>query len=274
LAIHRGEHACCRFPAADDRRRLTAAFAADAVGRGDRFVHLCRGEDVAGAVARLSAIDAAVGRAVERGQMTVRPARGVYLQDGRFDPQHTMATFRDEHARSLREGYAGVTIAGEMSWLHDEPPGHERLPAYERDLARELDEPSLTLLCQYDRGLFAAGAVSGIETLHQVDFAPELASIGRSGSLTAARVVGDETLRLAGELDHQTAPAVVDALHAHFHGPLRLELADLTFVDVAGMRALRGSTGQPLTVVSSSPPVRRLAALLAWDSDPGVSLPV
>jgi hypothetical protein len=44
------------------------------------------------------------------------------------------------------------------------------------------------------------------------------------------------------------AHTVAAVLGEHFHGPLRLDLADLSHVDVAGMRALRGSAGQRLVI--------------------------
>ena len=109
---------------------------------------------------------------------------------------------------------------------------------------------------------------------HDVDASPELAAIGRDGPVSAARVRGSQALRLAGELDFDGAPAVADVIAAHFHGPLRLDLADLSYIDVAGMRALRGRTGQQVTIAGASEAVRRVAELLAWDTDPDVQLPV
>jgi hypothetical protein len=61
-------------------------------------------------------------------------------------------------------------------------------------------------------------------------------------------------------------------LDAHFPGPLRLDLGDLSFVDVAGMRALRGRPGRSLTVGPVSDAVRQMLALLAWDTDPDVEI--
>jgi ABC-type transporter Mla MlaB component len=130
------------------------------------------------------------------------------------------------------------------------------------------------ILCHYPHGRpFPAAQEDEITCHHDVDASPELAPIGREGSVSAARVRASDALRLAGELDFDCAPAVSDVLAAHFHGPLRLDLADLSFVDVAGMRALRGRTGQPVAIDGASEPVRRLAELLAWDTDPDVDFP-
>ena len=79
-------------------------------------------------------------------------------------------------------------------------------------------------------------------------------------------------MRLAGELDFGCAAVLASVLDTHFHGPLSLDLDDLTYVDVTGMRALRGRKGQPLTIHAASDAVRRLAELLAWDTDPDVEV--
>jgi anti-anti-sigma regulatory factor len=41
-----------------------------------------------------------------------------------------------------------------------------------------------------------------------------------------------------------------------------LDLADVRFIDVAGLRALRGRTRQAITIVDASPSVLRLLALV------------
>ena len=45
-----------------------------------------------------------------------------------------------------------------------------------------------------------------------------------------------------------------------------------TFIDVAGMRALRGRKAQPVVVLGARDSFRRLLTLMAWDTDPGIEL--
>jgi anti-anti-sigma regulatory factor len=150
-------------------------------------------------------------------------------------------------------------------------PGAERLHEYERRLDA-LDNGRHVLLCQYDHGQFAPGALATLAGSHDVDLAPELAAIGREGVLAAARVRSGESLRFAGELDYDAAEAVARTLAAPDLGPLRLDLADIEFIDVSGMRALRSRAGRPLIITAASPTVRRLLTLLAWDTDPAVEI--
>ena len=213
-----------------------------------------------------------------RGQIEIRRARDVYIPEGQFEPERMLTLLRDEYDRALAEGYGGLSVTGEMPVALRDAPGCEQLQVYEARLARdhrqhvELKASSYSILCQYDHGRFGPGILSEVVDAHQVDASPELATIGRKGVLAAARDRARDALRLAGELDFDSAQTVSDVLDAHFHGPLRLDLADLTYVDVAGMRALRGRKRQRVTIIPASDAVRRLLALLAWDTDPTIEL--
>jgi ABC-type transporter Mla MlaB component len=103
-----------------------------------------------------------------------------------------------------------------------------------------------------------------------VDVSPELAAIGRRGELEAARDWSCGALRLSGELDFRCASTVSEVLEKHFDGPLRLDLADLSFVDVAGLRALGAGRCQRVTIARASAAVRQMPELLAWDADPNI----
>jgi ABC-type transporter Mla MlaB component len=271
VTVRPGEHACCHFAHADDRMRLAVAFVRDALGRGDKVVYLIDTDDVGSAVSRLALLDAGFEPAMARGQLEVRRAGDAYIPDGRFEPGRMVAMVRDEHARARHEGYLGLSVTGEIPTAVTEVPGGEQLGVYEEHLASDIDA-SCSILCQYDHVRFGPGILSEVVDAHEIDASPELAAIGRDGELAAARDRRRDALRLAGELDFGCAQTVSDVLDAHFHGPLRLDLADLSYVDVAGMRALRGRRGQPLTIAPASNAVRRLLALLAWDTDPGIEL--
>lgn len=73
-----------------------------------------------------------------------------------------------------------------------------------------------------------------------------------------------------GELDLLTARVLSDSLRGHDGRYERLifDLRDLSFMDVAGFRALLGCAEQVrlMTIRSPSPPVRRLLEILERDS--------
>jgi anti-anti-sigma regulatory factor len=77
---------------------------------------------------------------------------------------------------------------------------------------------------------------------------------------------------MAVKLDLEAAPTLTEVLCGRCRGSLTLDLADLDFADVAGMRVLRGRPEQrSIGVVAASEAVRRLSDLMGWDTDPGVA---
>jgi ABC-type transporter Mla MlaB component len=273
VAIRPGEHACCRFAHADDRRRLAFAFVRAGLDRGHRVVYLNGEDDAAAFVADLAATDDRVDEALEQGQLEVRSASGAYIPDGTFSSERMRAALREEPARAQADGYPGLSMAGDMAWALGLAPGLDPLVAYEHHVAAMMvEEPTLAFVCIYDHGRFGAGMLAELVESHGVDVSPELAQLGRVGYLAASRVLPGPVLRLSGELDFACAEALGGVLDAHYHGTLRLDLADLSYVDVGGLRALRGRKGQHVTITAASRPVRSLLALLGWDTDPGIEI--
>jgi anti-anti-sigma regulatory factor len=271
-AVRLGEHACCHLGRAEDRRRLTSAFVRDGVRRGHKVVYLADGPVATALVEELAALDPAVGAALRRGQLELRSAIATYVPDGHFDADRTLARLHAEGATARASGFPALSLTGETSWARPGVPGVEQLVEYERRIDAELPLDALALLCQYDHATCGAAVLAEVGAVHAVEVSADLAALSRAVGLAAARSDGGRTLRLVGELDLDAAEALRSVLHAHFHGPLRVDLADLSFADVAGMRALRSTKGQSLTIVNPSPPVRVLIGLLAWDTDPEITL--
>ena len=275
LPIRPGEHACCRFPRPEDRERLTIAFVRWGLERHyQKVIYLHESDNPTRFLQRLIAVDHGVAAALASGQLVLEPARQAYLPDGTFEPARMVTTLRSKQRLALVHGFAGVAIAGDVSVVCGEPGAdRDALWRYEQEFDDAPFDTTCVLLCHYPHGDPFPAQQSELASRHDVDASPELAPIGRDGPVSAARVRSSDALRLAGELDFDGASAVGEVLAAHFHGPLRLDLTDVSLIDVAGMRALRGRTGQRVAIDGASEPVRRLAELLAWDTDPDVELP-
>jgi ABC-type transporter Mla MlaB component len=190
---------------------------------------------------------------------------------GAFDAGEMVRALRADHDRALAEGYTGLSLCGDAAAGLSGVPG-ERLADYEHRVDADLADETIVLLCQYDDPAFDDRTVAGVMSAHHVVVSPGLAAIGRTGVLAAARVTPPDMLRLAGELDFEAAAGVAGVLETEFGGRRHIDAADLDFVDVAGMRALRGEQGEPLMFSAASEAVRRLVGLLGWDTDPSVQV--
>jgi ABC-type transporter Mla MlaB component len=272
VAIRPGEHACCRFAQVADRRVVAAAFVRDAVARGHKAIYLCETQDLDALAQELTDGREDVAQAIERGQLELRSAPSAYSPDSSFDVERMLNAIQADRDQALADGYPALSITGEMGWAHRDIPGYERLPEYERRFADMTAGGNVVALCNYPHGDFEPAMLIEVAAAHSVDLSPELAALVRTGYLVAARIDDGQTLRLAGELDFACADALASVLDAHLDEPMRLELAELRYVDVAGMRAMRGRTGRRLTITGASAPVRRMLELLGWDTDPTVEV--
>jgi ABC-type transporter Mla MlaB component len=265
-AIRRGEHACSRFGRREDREYIADAFMRVGLRLGHRVVYLCRSSDVDATLTRLESAEPDVGSALRTGALELRDA---YLADGAFGVERMIAALRAEHHRALADGFSGLSMAGDVSAALAGASA-EDLVEYERRVDEEFGDATQMVLCQYDQQRFQTGALVEITEAHHVEVSPALATIDPTGALAAARVHPPETLRLAGDLDFETVDGLIGFLDDNVHGLLRVDLADVEFADVAGMRALRGARSRQLMIAGASDPVRRLVGLLGWDTDPGV----
>jgi ABC-type transporter Mla MlaB component len=269
--VRPGEHACSRFERSQDGDRLAASYILDGLMLGHKVVYLCD-RDVPAFESELASRDQRIRSALARRQLEFRPARDTYLPDGTFDVDTTLGLVGEERARTLEEGYPALRMAGEMTWALDGAPGTENLAEYESRLAELFEDETLTGFCQYDEGRFGAARPSDVAASHDVDVSLELSALGRSGYLAAGLVRPGNTLRLTGALDSVDADVLAAVVDEQFGAHLELDLADLSFVDVAGIRALLGANGRSVTITKASAPVRRLLGVLGWDDVPGIDV--
>jgi anti-anti-sigma regulatory factor len=268
LPIRPGEHACGRFARAVDGEQIVAAFVRDGLTREHKVLFLRDGDDVPAFTAQIAGWDPRIEPALESGQIEVRPAREAYMPDGEFQPERMLELIGEEEVGARAAGYAALSATGEMTWALDAGVDSDALLEYERRLD-EVTEPDTLMLCQFDQTRFGDAASAEIAAAHEVDISPALALIGAAGHISGAHI-HHKLLRLAGTLDFTAADVVSLVLDSNFDGDLRLDLADLDFIDVAGLRSLRGERSRALSIDAASQPVRRLLDLLGWDDAPAI----
>ncbi|MEA2439689.1 MAG: hypothetical protein QOH76_1113 [Thermoleophilaceae bacterium] len=246
-----------------------ASFVRDGLTRAHKVLYLRDEENLPLLSARMDSWDPRVAAALGRGQIEVRSVRETYLSDGELRPDLVLQILREEHETARAAGFTALSTTGEMTFLLTSRHGKDRLPDFERQLDEATEGGSL-MLCQYDQSRFDDGTGTELGAMHGVDISPELALIAYDSQVSGARIRGG-LLRLSGALDFSAADVVSLVLDSHFAGDLRLDLLDLDFIDVAGLRALRGQNDRGLSIDPISEPVRRMLDLLGSDEAPEVS---
>ncbi|MFI0416758.1 STAS domain-containing protein [Spongiactinospora sp. 9N601] len=128
----------------------------------------------------------------------------------------------------------------------------------------------------------------GTETIHGAGGLPERqrrASMGVEYEGALFRIHSTPhppLLRVEGEIDANSAARFLAALRGaarSLGGDITLDLGELSFIDLGGLRAIVevageiGAEGRNLVLSPVAPHVRQLIQIIGWDTAPGLSLP-
>ena len=211
-------------------------------------------------VAVLAADGVDAEAALRDGRLAVLPLEDFYRPDG----QHALVE------RSLSEGFSAVRMSVEVdAALRMLLPS--AYPAIEQHVAELVRTLPVSAMCQYSQS-----ATTG--PWLEVTVEDHLTGVRQATFSTGPDPQG---LVLRGELEianHDVISAVVCAAVARAPQVLRLDLAEVTFIDVASCRQFAELTrefravGGQLLLVAPKPAVERLLRLVRIDAHPGISV--
>jgi anti-anti-sigma factor len=244
-----------------ERHAAVAAWVQRGLGFGEKVIYIEdpaeRGDSV---VATLEAHGVDAATAVAEGRLAVLSPAEFYPTDGQ----------RQVIDRALAEGFPAVRMSAEAAAALTilSPEDYLSMERGMDELARGLP---VSALCQYARNSTTGTGLQDVVGVHLPGIRERYFATG----------TGELGLVLRGEVDAGSAEILEAAVTAFTDVPprvLALDLAELSFVDVAACRALahgsfdfRASGGQ-LLLVAPPPPVERTLRLLGLSDLPGFQL--
>lgn len=99
-------------------------------------------------------------------QFSISFAQNTYCPNRKFVPDEMLEYLRTFYRKAINEGYKGVRISGEMSWVLRGIPGSERLLEYEALVNNVLQTHPITAVCQYDARRFDGVAIFNVLKVH------------------------------------------------------------------------------------------------------------
>ena len=274
--VRLGDHLCLPFTSDDEQREILTAYIVDGLSRGERVIYYADRTEPALIGSWLADSGVETSRMLAEGHLDIRPVDNNYLFGGRFEPDIVITTLLVEVRRTRDAGYPGLRISGEMS-SELRPVADERaLVEYENRLSRVFDSHELAAICQYDQRLYDDDAVTGMIACH-----PRVVQIDPLHDDRRLRILPTYTprgLRAVGTVDVLTVGALVSTLASACRWPepdLHLDLAELEFIDVAGVRAIVRSARnlepeRRLVLHGLAPRLRRMFGIIGWDRTPGL----
>ena len=230
------DHACWVFTSEREHRRVVTSFLTAGLARGERVVFLgSPGERVRLVDDYLDEAGVEVETLRASGQLVTGVAEDEYLGDGEFDADARLRRYASGARAAVADGYTGLRVATEVSWLHGCPTARHDWPSFE--LRADLLAATLpfTALCAYDGRHWRPDELAVLRSLHGRCLGPHADTAG-------FRLYGqrDGSLRLRGELDLAHAERVRSLLLSAVDGGgcRVLDITGLTFIDATGLRSV------------------------------------
>jgi anti-anti-sigma regulatory factor len=273
--VRLGDHLCLPFSSDDEQREVLTTYIVDGLARGERVIYYAdqTGPDVIGSWLADSGIE--TSRMIDEGRLQIRPM-GNHVFDGRFEPDVVITTLSGEMRQARDAGYPGLRVSGEMTYELRPVADERALIEFERRLSRVFHSRELAAICQYDQRLFDEASVAGVIACHA-----EVVQIDPLHDDRRLRIIptyAPRGIRIVGVVDVLTVGALTTTLHLATRWPeqnLHLNLAELEFIDVAGVRAIVRTAaslepGRCLIIEQLAPGLRKVFEIVGWDRTPGL----
>lgn len=129
----------------------TAAFIGEGLTRNNHalFVHDAGQQSVL--LGPLSEAGFDVAGSIASGQLAFAETADTFLPGGSFNPDEMLAALGDAVGRAAEGGFAGLFVAGDMSWALSGATGVDDLDRYEQHCTAFFAGNPAVALCQYDR---------------------------------------------------------------------------------------------------------------------------
>ncbi|HEU5413639.1 MAG TPA: MEDS domain-containing protein [Candidatus Angelobacter sp.] len=162
----RGDHICIFYRDAATLVETLVPYLVDGLRKGERCFCAQKPEIIPRLRMALEAHGVDTHQEIRRGALEIHAEDEVYFSDGKFERQAMMEMLDRSINESLRQGFAGFRIAGEMSWALSGRNGCDQLPAYEAMVNASFPHKAAIGICQYPLHGFSPRVLESVIASH------------------------------------------------------------------------------------------------------------
>lgn len=164
LGFH--DHLCLIYESPEEQFAAVVPFVRGGLERGEKCVYVADDNTSTEVLEQMKKGGVDVARALESGALSVITKKEAYLKQGYFDPDWMIQFLKEATDDAKAEGYSGLRVTGEMTWMLGGDPGSERLIEYEAKLNYFFPENDALAICQYNIGRFSPQIIMDVIRTH------------------------------------------------------------------------------------------------------------
>jgi signal transduction histidine kinase len=153
--LGQGDHLCLIYDSAAERLAALVPFLKAGLAAGERGLFLGPSGSCLGIERALRDTGIPVGGEIERGALVLLSDRDCWLDcshvESRFDPNTMKDMLRRSEQQALDDGFSGLRVTWDVTWLLEDVPGAERWIEFEAEMNEFLAGSRTCALCRYGR---------------------------------------------------------------------------------------------------------------------------
>ena len=164
--LDRQRHICAFFNSIDEEHSVLRPFIRDGLDRGEKGFHIVDPDLRSEHLKRLAEAGINVGRAIDTGQLEVRPWQDAYLRGDCFNQDAMFALVEQVLRSGAATGYPLTRLLAHMEWALLAKRGVDDLVEYETRLNYVLPKYDDPVICTYDLSKFGSSVAMDIMRTH------------------------------------------------------------------------------------------------------------
>ena len=164
--IKPGEHLCSFYENKEEQFQIAFPFILEGLAKNEKCLYIAYDNSVDEIKAGLLLHGIDVGECLKTSQLDIMTANESYLKHGRFILDDMILQIDSFVYRAINEGYTGVRVTGEVTWLIRELSFLEEFLEYEKNLNEVFRDKPVKLLCQYNAKKLFGNVILGALRTH------------------------------------------------------------------------------------------------------------
>lgn len=163
-----GDHLCCIYREHNEQMAIAIPYLVNGLENNEKCLYVVDESTADEIIQEFKKAGCDIGRYIDSGQFVILTKLDAYLRDGTFDPDSMISLIRKAETDALAQGYGGLRVTGEMTWVLTAAPGVDRLIEYEAKLNHFFPGSKTTALCQYHEPRFEPNILLDVIHTHPV----------------------------------------------------------------------------------------------------------
>ncbi|NQU99456.1 MAG: MEDS domain-containing protein [Parcubacteria group bacterium] len=163
-----GDHVCSIYKNKEEQFSTVVPFIKKGLDNHQKCAYIVDENSKEEVIAELDKRGIDSKKYIKTNQLLLLTKRETYLKDGFFDPDKMIVLLKKTEKSALEEGYSGLRVTGEMTWVLEGVSGSEKLIEYEAKLNDFFPDSKSTAICQYNENKFKPEIL--VEVIHTHPF--------------------------------------------------------------------------------------------------------